>query len=89
MGLLVAFDTDRKLLSIELSKNGIDADNPLSKGPTGISIFSAVNAIPHTVVAANRISDEQYGIVIDNAKKVSGLNSNKFAKSVAVPIVRQ
>jgi parallel beta helix pectate lyase-like protein len=71
-----------------IAKNGADVDNPYSDAPTGISIFSAVIPIPHTVVAENRISDEHYGINIDNAQVVSGLESNKFAKSVAVHVVR-
>jgi hypothetical protein len=68
-----------------ISGNGADEDNPVDDGPTGISIFSAVIPIPHTVVAANRISDEQYGINTLNAVKLSGLPSNKF-DSVDVPI---
>ena len=71
-----------------VAKNNIDDDNPFSDAPTGISIFSAVVPIPETVVAANRISDEHYGIVAVNAVKLSGLRSNKFAKSVAVPVSR-
>jgi hypothetical protein len=68
-----------------LSSNGPDDDVPGDDGPTGITVFSAVVPIPHTVLAANRISREQYGIFTSNAVKVSGLPSNKFA-SVAVPI---
>jgi parallel beta-helix repeat protein len=71
-----------------VAKNNIDDDNPFSDAPTGISIFSAVVPIPETVVAANRISDEHYGIIAVNAVKLSGLPSNKFAKSVAVPVSR-
>lgn len=69
-----------------LSGNGADDDNPVDDGPTGISIFSAVIPIQHTVIAANRISAEHYGINTLNAVKLSGLPSNKFAGSVAVPI---
>jgi parallel beta-helix repeat protein len=69
-----------------LANNGIDVDNPVDDGPAGISVFSAVVPIPHTVIAANRIRDEHYGIITFNAQKLSGLRSNKFAKSVAVPI---
>ena len=69
-----------------LSGNGIDDDNPVDDAPTAISIFSAFDRIPQTVVAANRISDEHYGIVTLNAAKLSGLPSNKFASSVAVPV---
>jgi parallel beta-helix repeat protein len=69
-----------------LSGNGIDDDNPVDDAPTAISLFSAFVPIPHTVVAANRISDEHYGIVTLNADKLSGLPSNKFASSVAVPV---
>jgi parallel beta-helix repeat protein len=68
-----------------LSGNGADDDNPVADGPTGISIFSAVIPIQHTVIAANRISDEHYGINTLNAVKLSGLPSNKF-DSVDVPI---
>jgi hypothetical protein len=49
-------------------------------------VFSAVIPIQHTVIAANRISDEHYGINTSNAVKLSGLPSNKFASSVDVPI---
>jgi parallel beta-helix repeat protein len=67
-----------------LSGNGIDDDNPIDDAPTGISVFSAVIPIPHTVISANRISNEHYGIVTYNAGKLSGLASNKYDGSVAV-----
>ena len=73
----------------ELSGNGMDVDNPIDDATTDISVFSAVIPIPHTVIAGNRLSDAHYGMVIYNAVEVSGLPSNKFAKSVAVPIKRQ
>ena len=73
------------VINNEIANNGPDADNPFADKPTGISVFSAVVPIPHTVIAANRISDEYYGIVTTNAVKVSGLKSNKF-KRVVVPI---
>jgi hypothetical protein len=41
---------------------------------------------PHTVISANRISDERYGIVTLNAVQLSGLPSNKYDSSVAVPV---
>ena len=69
-----------------LANNGIDEDNTADDAPAGISIFSAVIPIPNTVVAANRISDEHYGIVTLNAVKLEGVRSNRFAKSVAVPV---
>jgi parallel beta-helix repeat protein len=69
-----------------LAGNGIDDDNPVDDAPTAISVFSAVIPIPHTVISANIISDEHYGIVSLNALKLSGLPSNKFDGSVAVPI---
>jgi parallel beta-helix repeat protein len=77
---------DNVLVNNTLSGNGIDNDNPVDDAPTAISVFSAVIPIPHTVIAANRISDEHYGIVTLNAAKLSGLPSNKFDSSVAVPI---
>jgi parallel beta-helix repeat protein len=66
-----------------LSGNGIDDDNPIDDAPTGISIFSAVIPIPSTVVAANHVTGEHYGIVSYNAVKLSGLPSNKL--DVPVP----
>lgn len=66
-----------------LSGNGIDPDNPIDDAPTGISIFSAVVPIPSTVVAANQVTGEHYGIVSYNAVKLSGLPSNKL--DVPVP----
>ena len=72
-----------------LAGNGPDDDVPGDDGPTGMTVFSAVDPIPHTVVAANRINNEKYGIVAVNAAKLSGLPSNKFGNSVAVPITVQ
>jgi parallel beta-helix repeat protein len=77
--------TGNVIVNNTLSGNGADFDNPAADGPTGISIFSAVVPIQYTVVAANRISDEQYGVNTLNALKLSGLPSNKF-DSVDVPI---
>jgi hypothetical protein len=74
------------LVNNRLAGNGADDDNPLDDGPTGISIFSAVIPIQHTVVAANRIWDEHYGILTLNAVRLSGLPSNHIASSVPVPI---
>jgi hypothetical protein len=68
-----------------LAGNGPDDDVPGDTAPTGISVFSAVNPIPQTTVANNRISDEHYGVFAVNALKLSGLHSNKIDASVAVP----
>lgn len=79
---------DNVIVNNTLSGNGID-DDAQTPGGTGISIFSDVTGgaapIAHTVVSANRISDEDFGIYIVHALKVSGLPSNKFS-SVTVPI---
>jgi parallel beta-helix repeat protein len=76
---------DNVLVNNTLARNGIDEDNPFDDAPTAISVFSAVIPIPHTVIAANRISNEHYGIVTFNALRLSGLSSNKF-NGVPVPI---
>jgi parallel beta-helix repeat protein len=76
---------DNVLVNNTLAGNGIDEDNPFDDAPTAISVFSAVIPIPHTVIAANRISNEHYGIVTFNALRLSGLSSNKF-NGVPVPI---
>ena len=76
---------DNVLVNNTLAGNGIDDDNPVDDAPTAISVFSAVIPIQHTVIAANRISNEHYGIVTLNAVQLSGLPSNKF-DAVAVPI---
>jgi parallel beta-helix repeat protein len=75
---------DNVVVNNTLSANGPD-DDALTGGPAGVVVFSAVIPIQHTVVAANRISDEQYGIYTVKAVKLSGLPSNKF-ENVAVPI---
>jgi len=76
---------DNVLVNNTLAGNGIDEDNPFDDSPTAVSVFSAVIPIPHTVIAANRISNEHYGIVTFNALRLSGLSSNKF-NGVPVPI---
>lgn len=53
---------------------------------TGISVFGAVVPIPHTTIAHNRVSNEHFGVFTVKALKVSGLPTNKFAKSVDVPV---
>jgi hypothetical protein len=70
-----------------LSGNGIDDDNPIDDAPTGISVFSAVIPIPNTVISANHVSGEYYGIVSLKAAKLSGLPSNKL--DVTVPMLIQ
>jgi parallel beta-helix repeat protein len=77
---------DNVIVNNVLAGNGIDDDNPVDDAPTAISVFSAVIPIQHTVISANRISDEHYGIVTLNAVKLSGLPSNKYDSSVAVPV---
>jgi parallel beta-helix repeat protein len=77
---------DNVIVNNVLAGNGIDEDNPADDAPSAISIFSAVIPIQHTVISANRISDEHYGIVTLNAVKLSGLPSNKYGSSVAVPV---
>jgi parallel beta-helix repeat protein len=76
---------DNVLVNNTLAGNGIDDDSPVDDAPTAISVFSAVIPIQHTVIAANRISDEHYGVVTFNAVQLSGLPSNKF-DDVAVPV---
>ncbi|MDX6658266.1 MAG: hypothetical protein QOH62_3059 [Solirubrobacteraceae bacterium] len=70
-----------------LAGNGPDDDVPGDDQPTGISVFSAVDPIPETIVAKNRISDEHFGIFAVHAVELSGLHSNKIDDSVAVPFV--
>jgi parallel beta-helix repeat protein len=79
--------------------NGPDDDleelDPSADGPTGISVMADVvtifppilpaSAIQRIVIAANRISDEEFGIFTLGATSISGLPSNKFS-SVSVPI---
>ncbi|MGZ4409497.1 MAG: NosD domain-containing protein, partial [Gaiellaceae bacterium] len=77
---------DNVIVNNTLSGNQLDDDNPVDDAPTAISVFSAVVPIQHTVIAANRISDEHYGIVTLNAVTLSGLPSNKYDSSVAVPV---
>jgi parallel beta-helix repeat protein len=91
---------DNVLVNNALARNGADDDleelDPAADAPTGISVMADVidvfppilpaAAIDRTVIAANRISDERFGIFTLGATTLSGLPSNKFS-SVVVPIV--
>ena len=77
---------DNTIVNNTLAGNGPDDDVAGDDDATGITVFSAVDPIPHTTVANNRISDEHYGIFAYNTRKLSGLPSNKMSDSVAVPI---
>jgi nitrous oxidase accessory protein NosD len=68
-----------------LSGNGPD-DDANTVLPTGISVFSAVDPIPHTTVAFNQVRKEHYGVFTVKAVAVSGLATNDFAHSVDVPV---
>lgn len=68
-----------------LSDNGPD-DDAATQDPAAIVVFSAVVPIPHTTVAFNNISHDHFGIFTVNAVVVTGLATNNFSKSVAVPI---
>ena len=90
---------DNVIVNNTVAGNGPDDDleelDPSADGPTGISVMADVltvfppvlpaSAIERTVIAANRISDEEFGIFTLGATSISGLPSNKFS-SVLVPI---
>jgi parallel beta-helix repeat protein len=90
---------DNVIVNNTVAANGPDDDleelDPSADGPTGISVMADVvtifppilpaSAIQRTVIAANRISDEEFGIFTLGARSLSGLPSNKFS-SVSVPI---
>ncbi|MCW3005232.1 MAG: hypothetical protein JWQ20_4530 [Conexibacter sp.] len=66
--------------------NGVDPDAD-SGNPVGIALLNADPATtPGEVIAANRISDEFWGIFINGPFAIRGLNSNRFAASVTTPI---
>ena len=67
-----------------IAGNGIDPDAG-STHPNGIALFSAVDQQQETI-AANRISDEYYGIFIAGPITIHGLPSNHFDSSVTVPV---
>jgi hypothetical protein len=68
-----------------LSGNGPD-DDANSVLPTGISVFSAVDPIPNTTIAYNRVWKEHYGVFTVHAVSLTGLATNVFAHSVVVPV---
>jgi parallel beta-helix repeat protein len=76
---------DNVVVNNTVAADGPDEDIPGDDGPTGISILSAVDPIRQVTVAANRISDEEFGIFAFNAPRISGLPSNKF-NSVTTPV---
>jgi nitrous oxidase accessory protein NosD len=63
--------------------NGVDPDSG-SGNPTGIALFSAVDPVT-VVVAANRISNEFWGIYINGTFTTHGLPSNQY-HSVTHPV---
>jgi len=66
-----------------LAGNGADPDAG-SGHPNGIALLTVT---PQSeTIAANRISDEYYGIVATGPFALHGLPSNKFAASVSVPL---
>jgi parallel beta-helix repeat protein len=90
---------DNVIVNNRIAGNGPDDDleelDPSADGPTGISVMADVltiappvlpaSAIARMVIAANRISDEEFGIFTLGATSISGLPSNKFS-SVSVAI---
>jgi hypothetical protein len=86
---------DNVIVNNTLTGNGPDDDIPGDDAATGITVFADVTTIAppflpaspiaRTVISANRISDEHFGIFTLGATTLSGLPSNKFS-SVDVPI---
>jgi parallel beta-helix repeat protein len=75
---------DNVVTANTLSRNGPD-DDAETGAPTGITLWSAVVPIHHTVISRNRISHEYYGIYTANAVQVEGLATNRY-DDVAVPV---
>jgi nitrous oxidase accessory protein NosD len=66
--------------------NGVDPDAD-SGHPVGIALLNADPATtPGEVIAANRISNEFWGIFINGSFAIRGLNSNRFDASVTMPV---
>jgi hypothetical protein len=66
--------------------NGVDPDAD-SGHPVGIALLNADPATtPGEVIAANRISDEFWGVFINGPFAITGLGSNIFAASVTTPV---
>jgi hypothetical protein len=74
---------DNVIANTTLTGNGAD-DDAATGASAGIVVFSGVIPIQHTVISANRINDEHFGIFTKNAVVLSGLPSNKF-ESVDIP----
>lgn len=71
------------IIDNHISGNGVDPDAG-SGHPTGIALFSAVDAT-NEVVQANHIDDEFWGIFVAGPVSVTGITSNKFGASVTNP----
>jgi hypothetical protein len=67
-----------------LAWNGPD-DDAETVQPTGLTVFGGAGPIATTLVAANTIAHEYYGIFTVNAVSLPGLSSNRFI-DVTVPI---
>jgi parallel beta-helix repeat protein len=75
---------DNVITANTLSRNGPD-DDAETGAPTGITLWSGVVPINHTVISRNRISHEYYGIFTAKAVQVDGLATNRF-DDVTVPV---
>ncbi len=69
-----------------ISENAADPEEGPIAHPTGISVISDIVPINTVTIAANKISDEYYGIFATNVTEINGLNSNKYAPSVTTPV---
>jgi hypothetical protein len=68
---------DNRIVANEIEGNGADPDAGTG-APTGITVWSAVVSIPRTVIAANKISDEYFGIFTVKAVQLVGLETNRY-----------
>jgi parallel beta-helix repeat protein len=76
-----------KIIGNRLSNDGLGGDPDFKVSRTiGILVGSAV-PLKGIVISANKISDVHYGIWTKNVKKIRR-SSNKFAKSVVVPLTQ-
>lgn len=72
-----------------IAQNGADPDVKQSRAQTdGIAIIGAVDPVTGTVVSGNHISDQYYGIWMENAAGTL-VGGNQSASTVAVPVYTQ
>ncbi|HEU4989481.1 MAG TPA: right-handed parallel beta-helix repeat-containing protein [Gemmatimonadaceae bacterium] len=65
-----------------VSANGTDMESVVDRQPSGISVFSLLDTLRHTVVSGNRISNERVGVSLMHVEGIANPGANTGDGSV-------